>query len=191
MIINLLPPEQKKEIRAGRANLLLLRYCVLTGVVVTVLCLAIALGYLYLSNTKNLNEARIAENNLKSKEFANVEAESKQFKSNLTIARRLLDKKVTYAKVYVKLSNTMPEGTALESFMLDPTLAGQRALLSARVKTPDHAIQVRKKLIDTGLFKEVPFATLKLDQQKNAEGKASDYPYLASYNLIYTKEAIQ
>ena len=51
-MINLLPPEEKRQLRAARTNTLLLRYNLSLVGAVVFLGLAIGVTYVYLSNTK-------------------------------------------------------------------------------------------------------------------------------------------
>ena len=51
-MINLLPPQEKKQITAGRVNVLLRRYCVVSLSLLGLLAITIAGFYLLLTNNK-------------------------------------------------------------------------------------------------------------------------------------------
>ena len=64
-MINLLPPQEKKQIRAGRVNIILRRYCIISLVFAGLLFLTIGGFYLFLENSKTAAQNNINEGNAK------------------------------------------------------------------------------------------------------------------------------
>ena len=81
-MINLLPPEEKRQLRAARTNTLLARYNIILLVAVVFLGLAIGVVYLYLTNTKASADQTVRENTSQTSQYAGVLTEAQQFRSN-------------------------------------------------------------------------------------------------------------
>ena len=86
-MINLLPHEEKRQLRAARSNTLLVRYNILLIAAVGVLTLAVAVTFFYLTTTKTAAENSINHNTAKVSSFSSVVAEATHFKSDLAIAK--------------------------------------------------------------------------------------------------------
>ena len=52
-MINLLPPNQRKELAAARTNTLLLRYVILLGILIGIIIVEIGIVYVILNNDKH------------------------------------------------------------------------------------------------------------------------------------------
>ena len=64
-MINLLPPQEKKQISAGRVNVILRRYCIISLIFAGLLFLTIGGFYLFLENSRTSAQANIDEGNAK------------------------------------------------------------------------------------------------------------------------------
>ncbi len=90
-MINLLPAEQKRDIRAGRANVLLARYSILTLVALILLVVVMAIAWLLLNNIRQAAQAENDASDQSSLLLAKDVQAVKEFKSNLAIAKQILD----------------------------------------------------------------------------------------------------
>jgi Tfp pilus assembly protein PilN len=180
-MINLLPPDEKREIQAGRSNILLLRYNILLVISVGFLMAAIGIVYVYLGNTKAGAEQTIKENQAKVVDFAATEKEANEFKNNLSIAKQILDKEVTYTKVILDISALLPKGVVLDSLNLVAKTFGTPVTLNARAKNVDSAIALKTAFQNSPLFSNVNFQSI-----STGEG---DYPVQVNLNVTINKEA--
>lgn len=183
-MINLLPPADKRQIRAGRSNALLLRYNVLLLVAVAFLMAAIGVVYVYLGNTKLGAEQVIKENQAKVADFADTEKEANEFKNNLAIAKQILDKEVIYTKVILEISALLPKGVVLDNLNLDAKTFGTQTTLSAHAKTVNDAIALKTSFQNSPLFSDVNFQSISTE-----DAEADDYPIRVSLNVTINKDA--
>jgi Tfp pilus assembly protein PilN len=182
-MINLLPPGDKRQIRAGRSNALLLRYNILLVVAVGFLMAAIGVVYVYLGNTKLGAEQVIKENQAKVADFAETENKANEFKNNLAIAKQILGKEVIYTKVILEISALTPKGVVLDSLNLDAKNFGTQTTLSAHAKNINDAIALKTSFQNSTLFSNVNFQSI------STEESGGSYPIRVNLNVTINKDA--
>lgn len=188
-MINLLPPEHKRQIRAARANTLLLRYNILLLGCVVFLFLAIAGVYVYLHSTKVAAEQTITDNESKVAGFSTVKGQAEQFKSNLSIAKQILNKEVTYTSVILKIAHLLPKGVVLDSVNLDSATFGTATTLTAKAKSYNDAIALKNAFQNSDLFSDVHFQSIATSS--GSDGSSADYPVTINLSVVIKKEAVQ
>ena len=103
-MINLLPPEEKRQLRAARSNTLLIRYNILLLGVVAFMGISIAVTYVFLSASQQTAKQTIAENDAKVKQFNPIKEQAELFRQHLTTAKQILDNEITYSKAVVAIA---------------------------------------------------------------------------------------
>lgn len=186
-MINLLPDAQKRQLRAARSNVLLVRYIIALIFILAFLGVALFATHLILTSLKNEAEADIAANQAKVSGFGTVQANAAQFRGALTKAKTLLDNEVDYAKVITETAQLLPTGTALDSLQLDQTSFGKPIVLSIQIKGQDQAVALRNAFLSSPLYSNVSFGTLSI----NNGADANTYPYTIDLNVTLNKAAAQ
>ena len=103
-MINLLPPEEKRQIRARITNTLLLRYCIATLLLTIPLSTLAGGTYMIILNQKSAAEESIQNSQQKSSQYADIRAEAQEFKSNLNTAKTILDKEIKYSQIALAIA---------------------------------------------------------------------------------------
>ena len=172
-MINLLPPEDKRQILAGQSNVLLLRYCV-ASLLLTIPLISLVVGiYLVLMNSKTAAEATIAESSIKSAAYAKTKVDAQEFKNNLATAKTILDKEVRYSKIAVAIAQAIPSGISLQNLDLNAQTFGQPIVLTATGHSYGDAIRLKSSLEDAdGQFTDVHLQSI--TQQEGDTGTAVD-----------------
>ena len=176
-MINLLPPEEKRQLRAARTNTLLLRYNVFLLGALAFLGLAVGVTYFYLSSTRAGAESVISENRARVANFAEVQSQADIFKANLAIAKQILDNEVTYTKVMLSIAALMPSGTVLDKLNLDSQTFGTETTLAARATNYENALKIKEAFETSPLFSNVHFQSI---------GSGGQAPYTLTVNLNVT-----
>ena len=107
-MMNLLPAGQKRDIRAGRANVLLARYSILTLVALIMLVVVMAIAWLLLNNIRQAAQAEIDASDQSSLLLAKDVQAVKEFKSNLAVAKQILDQEVDYSAIILRYASVIP-----------------------------------------------------------------------------------
>lgn len=184
-MINLLPHEQKRQLRAARVNTLLLRYNILILIAVGFLATAEGFTYFYLVNTKTAAEATITENRAKAVNYVPIEAQAQLFRNNLATAKQILDREVTYTKVILEISKLLPSGVVLDTLNLDSQTFGTQTTLTAQAKDYNRALALKDSFENSTLFSNVHFQSIATtDTPKNPA-----YPVDVNINVTIKKDA--
>ncbi len=185
-MINLLSQDQKSEIRAGRVNVILLRYVILSGVAIAFLCLCIGFAYFILFASESSAKATIADNQQKSKAYEKTQKEAAEFKANLAAAKKILAARVDYTDLIIKVGQSMPPGTVLVSMTLDPVQNGKPVNMTAKSKSTESAVALKDSLIKSGLFSDVHFNSI-TNSAVEGNDKPSEYPYSIDLSVVFKK----
>lgn len=183
-MINLLPPEYKRDIGAARANTLLLRYNVILLATLAFLLVANGIVFAYLTTTKATGERVMEENQSKVSSFSVVEAQASVFRQNLATAKQILDREVNYTKVILAVAQLMPSGVVITNLTLDSATFGTETVVVAKARNYDQALALKDAFSQSSLFSDVHFQSI------NASDTASDgYPITININVTFKKEA--
>ncbi len=171
-MINLLSPEDKKQLRAARVNALLIRYYFL--IIIAIVGSGLILGGGFYIADQNAESARIdlirAEDD--TKDYIKVKQQSEEFANNLKVAKQILATEVVYSKMITDIANTIPSGTILASLSLTPETISKKMELSFQTKNYDQGIQLKTTLENSDLFSDVSITNI---TNKGEEGSGA-YP---------------
>jgi Tfp pilus assembly protein PilN len=184
-MINLLPQEEKRQLRAARSNTLLLRYNILLLGVVGFVGIAVAVTYVILTTAQQSSKQTIQENSAKVGQYASVQAQAEQFRQHLATAKQILDSEVTYSKVVLDIAKLIPSGVILENVSLDSQTFGTETTLVAQAKSYDAALALKDSFGKSPLFSDVHFQSI------TAGGTATAYPVTVNLNITIKKEVAQ
>jgi hypothetical protein len=180
-MINLLPPEEKRQLRAAHTNTLLVRYNFFLLSAVAFLGLAVGITYLYLTSTKAAADQQISDAQVETGGYAETQAEAQQFRSNLATAKQILDREVTYTNVIITIAHLMPNGVVLELLNLDAEAFGTETTLLASAKDYDRALAFKDAFQNSPLFSDVHFQSVETSTNP-------DYPIAVSLNVTISPE---
>lgn len=189
-MINLLPDEHKQEIRAGRTNVLLLRYIGISLVAVVVLGGLIAGVYLTLNEAKAVAEAAVAENQSRTSEYQAVKTQSESFRADLATAKGVLDSSVSFSKLIYRIAEIVPPNVILSSLALDPQTFGSSVTMSASARSFDDAAKLRDAFIRSNeVFSNVQLQTI--ESSGDSSGESGAYPVKVNLSVVINKGALQ
>lgn len=185
-MINLLPEQSKKDIRAARSNVTLLNYILILGLGVVFLGIICVGVYVVLIGTQADAERLIAVNKNKSSAYTSVQQQGTALRAGLTSAKTILDQEVVYTKIITGIAALMPAGVVLDSLTLSPTTLGTPTNMQFFAKTTDDALKLKDNFQASQLFTNVSFQSL-----SNSTSQAGDYPVSAILNVTINKSALR
>ncbi len=181
-MINLLPPDDRKQLAAARTNSLLIRYVFLLGVFFVILLLEIAFTYVLLDNDQVRYQATIDENNTKNVAYLPVKRNEEQFRSNLATAKVILSQQIPYTDIIIKIAQALPTGVTIDHLTLDPTTFGQETQVSVKAASYGELIATKTKLQNSNVVSDVQF-------QDITAGTGTEQ-YKATLKLKFNKELL-
>lgn len=188
-MISLLPPTQKKELLAARANTLLLRYIVALAVLMAIICIEIGFVYVVLKNEQSVSQAAIEDNQRKTAEFADVKQQATAFSNDLKVAESIMAKQVPYAAILREFSNTMPAGTVIDRIAIDPDTIGQPVTLNVRGKGHTAILAFKDAFNQSEYFEDAKI--MNITESSGGEGANASYPTAGTIEVTFKKELLQ
>jgi len=184
-MINLLSDVRKDDIRAARANVIILRYTGLILLALLFLAGALYVSHSLLKQTMTANEEIISSNDVKADIYSETKQKVDDLSGNLTGAKAILDQEVRYSQVLVKIGQLMPPGTVLGDLKLDTaSFNGAPVAMVAYAKSDAEATTLQSQFKSSPLFKEANLTTTE------ATGGIDGYPAKISLTVIFNKAGI-
>lgn len=183
-MINLLPPKVKKEILAGRSNVLLWRYCVTSLILMGLLLLMVGAVYFMMSQSKASAEKTIETGNQQAEKYKEVQQKFNNFSQNLKTAKAILDKDVRYSKIAIKIAQALPANVILQTLNLDAKSFNQSVALTARGKSYSDALTLKQSFEKSSLFKDVNLSSVVVEKDSK-----DGYPVAITINVTISAEA--
>ena len=184
-MINLLPPEEKRQLHAARSNTLLVRYNILLLGVVAFMGIAVAVTYVYLTTAQQNAKQTISNNNAKVGQYATVNDQAALFRQNLATAKQILDNEVTYSKAVLEIAQLIPSGVVLDTLTLDSQTFGTETTLTAQARGYANAIALKDSFSKSTLFTNVHFQSI------TSSSTQSDYPVTVNLSITIKKDAVK
>lgn len=184
-MINLLPPEQKKEIRAARVNHVLIRYIALLVGALVFLGGSLGVTYIFLDTSARNAEAVKAENEARTTGYAQTQAQAAALRNDLSQAKQLFDEELRYSQALLRISQHLPAGTALESLELTPETFSQATSLSVLITGESAAKALRDSFSGSQYFTNVSLGRLTINNDN------ATYPYTVELNLTMDRSIAQ
>ena len=156
-MINLLPPQLKKQFVAGRVNTLLVRYLWMTVGFFGLLAIISGLTYVMLETTKKNAQQQIDDNNARVVDYNDIQARTQALQSNLSAAKAILEKQTHYSEALLKIAKSLPDGIVLGKISLDSSTYGTPVTIHFLAKDEETAIALKKQLQESTIFSDVHF----------------------------------
>ena len=188
-MINLLPTEDQRQLRAARSNTLLLRYVVILPLLIVFLVAEMIVIYFVMNATQDTNKKTIAENEAKTAEYADTKKEADSYRANLNVEKSILNTQVPYTKILVALAQKLPEGATIEQISIDSSALTTPTTLKLRVKSYAQAVEVKNILQTVEVDSKPLFTDAKIQKTSNVADEKNNF-FEAIYDVTYSKEIL-
>ena len=172
-MINLLGPEDKKQLRAARSNVVLLRYYFLAFLLIAGSGAILGFGFYIAEMQKNSAQASLVQAEDDTQDYEKVKRQSEEFSKNLSVAKQILAAEVVYSKMITDIASTIPPGTILTSLSLTPETINKKMELSFKTKNYNEGIQLKTTLENSDLFSDVSITSITSKDESTGD---STYP---------------
>lgn len=178
-MINLLPDDTKKQLRAARTNTILIRY------IMTVISAALFLGlvifgsYYIMNDSKNVAESAITGVKINNSSYSPITTKSNTFISDLSVAKKILAKQISYSSIIKNLINALPTGVILESpFSISNNNMNMPITLKADAKLSSDEVSLKNNLQSSSTF-----SNYSLQSVNSNSDATSNYPYVITFSI--------
>lgn len=187
-MINLLPDDTKRDIKAARMNVTLLRYNFFTALAVAGLALACLAFYAMLGASQSLAISKSNDNSIKAESFNDIRKQADEYRANLAIANKVLGNSVNYTSVIFTITKLLPSGVVLDSLNLNAADFGQQTTFSARAKSYADATRLKESFQNSKVFTNVYLQSL---TDSSSEQGAAAYPVTVVISAKLNKAELQ
>lgn len=188
-MINLLADSHKAEIRAGRTNVIALRYIILTAAAIVILGAIVGIAFFTLGEGRRSAQANVEESIRNTNEFSSVTADATEFRTNLQTAKQILDKEVTYSGAILKIARAIPSGVVLDQLNLSPESIGQPIQINAKAKSREAALNLKTSFErEPAIFSDIYFNSITLADESSGE---AEYPVTVQLTLTINQGVLQ
>lgn len=183
-MINLMPDESKKQLKAARLNVSILNYfLILLGAGVFLLFILYGSGLL-LRQTEESAKQLILANDTKAEVFDATQAQITELSAQLSDARTVLDGQRSYSKILAAIGQGMTPGTVIDELSLTPAaLNGEPFVATIFATSSTATVELQESLENSGTFSSVTISSI--TQSNAVEG----YTVSASMTLTLTPGA--
>lgn len=187
-MINLLPYDTLKEIKAGRTNSLLLSFIIMLLVAVIFVAAITGLAYIALVSERNDVRAREAESqqNLasRSEDVKKVEA----FSSNLTDAKKITEVQARYSQIFIAIGKALPKNTVIKDLSISPANIDVGIDMTIYTKTKKAMTDTKNSMLkNKEQFSDVSFNSV---DYKSCDPNGVRYRCEAVVNVQLNKEVL-
>lgn len=185
-MINLLADERKAEIRAARANMVIVRYMLIMILGAAFVLSALYVSHRVLERTMHNAETLIATNDVKADVYSETSQQVSALTDQLSGAKSILDQEVRFSKALVTIGQLMPANTVLDTLTLTSSaFAGTPVEVKAYAKTAADATTLQSK------FQGSPLFSLVAIKGTETSGGIDDYPVVVTMELTFNKAGVQ
>ena len=185
-MINLLPPDNRKQLRASISNIALLQMLFFFISILLVLIVSISLIFLNLVQTKNsLNQQKtIAE--VKAKTIASTKRQAEVIKQNLAAAGAIFNEQVHYSNLLVAMARALPSDALIRDFKINATSLTTTQTLQILVPNSDRVIAAKHSLESAGFISSVSVSSV-----ANNRGGGVGAVLVVTFNQAKLKEVLR
>jgi Tfp pilus assembly protein PilN len=154
-MINLLPPDTKREIKAARINVILVRYAILFTTALLMMLGIFVWGIWTTQRDRQAAEDRKVQITADTAQYAKVKSRAEAFAKDLDAAKTILSGEVSYSKLLIDIANILPPNTVVSSLNLVGTNFGTPVTISAQAVTNPDVLRLKTDLEASDLFEKV------------------------------------
>ena len=180
-MINLLPPNDRRQLAAARTNTLLVRYVVVLPILIIAMIAEMGAVYFFMNSIQTNNRRVIAENETQAARYADVKKKGSEYKKN---AKSILDTQFPYTAVLTAIAQALPEGASIEQIAIDAQKLNTPSEIKMRVQSYQQAVDVKNILQKIKVNSKLLFSDAKIQITNYG-----DY-YEATYNVTFSKEIL-
>lgn len=190
-MINLLNPDELKQLRAARLNIKLRRFSIATLLTILVVGAIYTVGYMFARQEFSSAEAHNTAAQKDLAQYDDVKQKAAAYRSNLDVAKKILGNEIVFSNFITEVAKILPENTVLSDLSLttkQTAVTAQRKAgstqLKARAKGYADVLTLKTKLEESDIFSDVNIASTSVSNSSKAVGIEAEYPYQVTFNLV-------
>lgn len=183
-MINLLPYETKKQLKASRSNAIWLRFLIILCVAMAFLLGACAVTAFLLQSGRDINNALTSNPNLTS-ETIEINRQADDALTNLNFAKTIFNEQISYSYLLTSLDSILPDGAVLGGFSVDNNSINNELTLLIKASSADQTSVIASGFKNSPVFSSYTLISAKQD------GTDQYHPTTITIKVKINKEALK
>lgn len=189
-MINLLPYDLKKQLKAARANSSLIKY-LLVLILALIFLIAIFVTYYFIlensrpapiSVTTNTTQTNQTSN---TSEYDQARVQATKISNDLQTAKSIMDRQISYSTLLTEIAKILPSGTIVDKLDLNSESLNNLNL-KIYAKTPDASNTIKSTIESSSIFSNYNLKSVKSDTTNPA-----GYPSTIEISITVNKGALK
>ncbi len=178
-MINLLPYDIKRQIRAARTNTILIRSLFFLGCGTAFLVVACMTTYFFITNSQEATT-----NSLKTTNSAAITSQVNTIKTNLASVNQILNDQISYKTVLIGITNALPSGVIVDSLSLSNNSFNEETAIKLHATSSSVTNELKNNFQESSLFSSFTIESATTDKNGTA-----DYPIAITIHIILNRGA--
>lgn len=185
-MINLIPPDEKRQISYARRNVKLIKWGIAALVGIFGVLIIVGFGILYINQNTNsiARQAKETEEQLKVQKLDETKQKVSEISSSLKLVISVLSKEVLFSRLMKQIGAATPSGAALTSLNISKIEGGIDLQFGATDYQTASQVQVNLQDPANGIFDKADILNINCSNTASAE---SSYPCTVTIRSLFTK----
>jgi Tfp pilus assembly protein PilN len=184
-MINLLPKDGKKQLRAARSNAILRRYYMLIIISAVLLGAVFAVGFKVTFDQEVQYQNAKKQSEAEGTKYQQVRKAAEDFIKDLAVAKTILASDVRFSELITDIAGVIPTGVILSNLSLNTQETNAPLTINARAKTYDDAVKLKNSLEESPIFENVSLVNAGV--AVGGDGQSA-YPVTVSLSAKFSKK---
>ncbi len=187
-MINLLPLENRKQIKASFYNVVLGKMILIFLGATLVIGAIFGLSYITLSEEEKSLAKQVQSVNDKSSVFNEVKKESDEIARNLKSAKSIFDEQKHYSVFLADLAKSLPEDVAISNVTIGPNLLKSPTIVKIKTVNDEKVIETKRKMEESDLIELISIDSI--ITEKIREGNNNPLKKTATLSITFSKQGL-
>lgn len=188
-MINLLPTEDKRQIKAARHNTVLVKYVSLLSLVLLLTLASFGGGYYVAERTKALAQQALRGEESNASKYAKAKADADAFAKDLATAKSVFSEGITYSQLLLDIAEVVPKGSVINGLNLTGNAFGSSLNITGKATSLDVVEKLKEELENSTVFEGVSTVSVSTIETTDTEegGANQDYGYNVTLKATLSK----
>ncbi len=184
-MINLLPDAKKAEIRAGRVNVTLVKFIIMTLSAAALCGILLSLAYFVLVQARDETARKAVDSTQKLANYSADKQAIQAFTSNIDGAKKIIDKQISYSRIFIAIGHALPRDAVVDTLNIAPENFSTGLTMQVHSRTKEAMVEVKNNMQkNPEVFKDVSFESVDFESCKNN----GSYSCTATLHVIFNEK---
>lgn len=183
-MINLLPYDTKKQIKAARTNTTLIKYLFISIFAIAFIILSSLMVYVLLINSQPKTTTTANASQTSESEYSTLKSQLDNMYLSFSSTKPILQQQISTSEIIIGIGANLPPNVVLGDLSINSSKIGIPISLSAKAKSSSDVAKIKESLQKSSMF-----TNISLQSEKTNSNDTSGYPVSVTINLTINRGA--